>query len=98
MRLIDADVLKDGKFHSIEDWTPVERASWQWGWNDAIDAIINSAPTVDPIKHGHWKAWYHGDCNFTYSCSICGLGDSKESTLFCPNCGARMDEVTTDGT
>lgn len=49
-RLIDADALEEGKFHSIENWTPIEIASWQWGWNDAIDAIIDNAPTVDAVK------------------------------------------------
>lgn len=104
MRLIDADVLKDGKFHSIEDWTPVEKASWQWGWNDAIDAIINSAPTVDPVEHGHWKATPYTDYDDTYECSVCGAcwtfieGTPKDNEAFyCPHCGAKMDEVTTDG-
>jgi hypothetical protein len=50
MRLIDADALEEGKFHSIEDWTPIESASWQRGWNDAIDAIIDNAPTVDAVE------------------------------------------------
>lgn len=53
---------------------------------------IALAPTVDPVKHGHWKAWYHGDCNFTYSCSNCGIGNSFDRTRFCPHCGAKMDE------
>ena len=46
-RLIDTDALEGGKFHSIEDWTPVEYSSWQRGWNDAIDAIISNVSTVD---------------------------------------------------
>lgn len=46
-KLIDTDALEGGKFHSIEDWTPVEIASWQRGWNDAIDAIISNVSTVD---------------------------------------------------
>lgn len=50
MRLIDADALERLKFHGIEDWAPIESASWQWGWNDAIDAIINNAPTVDAVE------------------------------------------------
>lgn len=49
-RLIDADALEEGKFHSIENWTPIESASWQRGWNDAIDAIIDYAPTVDAVE------------------------------------------------
>lgn len=49
-RLIDAEALEEGKFHGTEDWTPIECASWQWGWNDAIDAIISNAPTVDAVE------------------------------------------------
>lgn len=96
MRLIDADALEEGKFHSIEDWTPVEKASWQWGWNDAIDAIISNAPTVDPIKHGHWIEIDTQYVDET-KCSVCGVIEyfNKEWKRFnyCPNCGAKMDEV-----
>lgn len=110
MRLIDADILKDGKFHSIEDWTPVERASWQWGWNDAIDAIINSAPTVDPYKHGHWIIRdIPGTYFYQITCSECSedvtssapcigfLPNAKVLWDYCPYCGAKMDEVEEDG-
>ena len=38
-RLIDADELKDGKFvYATEPYTR--------GWNDAIEAIIQNAPTI----------------------------------------------------
>jgi len=59
-RLIDADALKEGKFHSTEDWTPIESASWRWGWNDAIDAIINNAPIVDAVPVVRCK-----DCQYS---------------------------------
>lgn len=87
-RLIDADALEECKFHGTGDWTPVECALWQWGWNDAIDAIISNAPTVDPIKHGHWEkksGWYW--------CSVCGDHWAEDGANYCPNCGAEMDEV-----
>ena len=102
MRLIDADALEGAKFHSIEDWTPVERASWQWGWNDAIDAIISSAPTVDPVKHGHWKEVqriHETDHTAICECSLCGdtvwVYDGQRAWNYCPRCGAKMDEVET---
>lgn len=97
MRLIDADALEEGKFHSIENWTPVESASWQRGWNDAIDAIIDNAPTVDAVKHGHWinKGFE------PIRCSVCGITVDAingipwaiKSFKYCPYCGAKMDEV-----
>lgn len=46
-KLISTDALEGGKFHSIEDWAPIEASSWQRGWNDAIDAIISNVSTVD---------------------------------------------------
>lgn len=45
-------------------------------------------------KYGKWikrrnkSSWTH----FTYSCSVCDSG-SDFDTAYCPNCGAKMDEV-----
>lgn len=47
MRLIDADALKERKFVGVENWTPTEATSWQRGWNDAIDTIVEVAPTIE---------------------------------------------------
>lgn len=98
MRLIDADALEEGKFHGTGDWTPIECASWQWGWNDAIDAITSNAPTVDPMKHGHWET----DERYPWRevCSECHRhitydADSNAEMNYCPNCGAKMDERET---
>lgn len=52
MRLIDADVLKKHKFFSannpnatrVYDETTI---AYKRGWNDAIDEIIDNAPTVE---------------------------------------------------
>lgn len=67
MRLIDADKLKKHKFLTpdaveAKKWLPAETKGYQLGWNDAIDAIVDNAPTVDTyteddvqyaIKEGH---------------------------------------------
>ena len=96
-RLIDADALEEGKFHSIENWTPIESASWQRGWNDAIDAIIDNALTVDAVKHGHWikdiLTSTSGGSYATNRCSRCGWAYPTLETPYCPCCGAKMDEV-----
>ena len=49
---------------------------------------------AEPIKHGRWIEDF-----VEYECSVCG-GRISDSTLadnskpnYCPNCGARMDEV-----
>ena len=91
MRLIDADTLKEHKYHSNEDGTPVEKNSaWKQGWNDAIDAIANYASTVDPVKHGHWIR----NDNGTYSCSECKSWIPNEQhyyARYCLFCGAKME-------
>ena len=106
MRLIDAEVLQMGKFHVNDSWATVEQVSWQWGWNDAIDAIINAAPTVDPIKHGHWdnkqivEDISPYDAPYTIArCSVCHgkvfvfAEDYIVNYPYCPLCGAKMNEV-----
>ena len=94
-RLIDADVLKYAKFHGVTDWTPTEETSYQRGWNDAIDAIMRNAPTVEP-KHGRWEFAYmlYGSVKVS-KCSVCEHLDDLESN-YCPNCGAKMEEVMED--
>lgn len=55
-------------------------------------SLINNAPTVDaePVRHGHWVAEISDEEE--YKCSECG--DKEYYTCnYCPNCGARMDEV-----
>ena len=84
MRLIDADELKiqfDGHFVGVAK-------------ND-----LDNAPTVEaePIIHGHWiREYYQLGTAITNSvlveCSNCHK-KVVDSTDFCPNCGAKMDEV-----
>ena len=55
MRLIDADYLKAIRFHDLPysqivpaDCDTDEKVyAYKLGWNDAIDAIVESAPAVD---------------------------------------------------
>lgn len=73
-------------------------------WDEALaKAIIESVPTIDPVKHGKWIA--HPTEEDWDVCSVCGVGtmrrthgygsggfwDAEESYSFCPWCGARMD-------
>ena len=87
MRLIDADEL-------IEIAHRIRLDS-----REQIERMIETAPTVDPVKHGYWECkplWKHERLEHTtanyYRCSVChhpawGITD------YCPHCGSKMDEV-----
>lgn len=63
---------------------------------------VSELPTVDaePIKHGHWvkdeiESEKHVEPIFY--CSACENWEAwgyTELTNYCPNCGAKMDEVS----
>lgn len=83
-RLIDADKIFDGKLLRISAEA-----------YDAVHAIIekiNNAPTVDavPVRHGHWENYLTE--GLRWKCSECGSRFSAPYH-YCPNCGAKMDEV-----
>ena len=89
MRLIDSDALlerikKDPLFPLVEEY--------------GISGVIEAQPTVDavPVRHGKWNC---GDDMFEYAiCSACKWDSgeaweyAKKNFIYCPNCGARMDE------
>lgn len=100
MRLIDADALNSMKFHDLP-YTHIipygcEAKSYERGWNDAIDSIVEGEPTIEPerkkgewIKVGHWGR--------SYKCNQCGnyldfdgVNAGRGDANFCPNCGADM--------
>ena len=87
MRLIDADAL---------DMYECLRSYYGDAWRDAQKAI-DDAPTVDPVKHGHWKRTDILFCRQNaVRCSCCGhLTPTYGKVLdsFCRFCGAKMDEV-----
>lgn len=51
MRLIDADRVTEGKFHSmplLQKYSD-RGLSYMYGWNDALDAVAEKAPTVEAV-------------------------------------------------
>ena len=84
MRLIDADELKK----EVGSYNPV-KFTHEYGYVIRVEDI-DHAPTIDPVKHGRWIE--HGkDEN---RCSLCGWGVWVNTNNYCPNCGAKMDEVS----
>lgn len=66
-------------------------ANWGKEWDEALaKAIIESVPTIDPVKHGKWIA-----DKYTRKCSECEstywMREGNEWN-YCPNCGAKNGE------
>ena len=59
----------------------------------ALDAI-EDAPEVDaePVKHGHWAEIRNAYGELEGYLCECGR-EVKSKDNYCPNCGAKMDEV-----
>lgn len=98
MRIIDADALKA--------WFLRPYSNEETYSNLDICSRINSAPTVDPVKHGYWSLNpYNREWDV---CSACRTGTKRReyginpdgneymteySYRYCPNCGAKMDAI-----
>lgn len=59
---------------------------------EMAESVLKDVPSVDTVKHGHWGEEWFGHEN-KIVCSVCGCFADKW-TDYCPNCGAKMDEVT----
>ena len=85
MRLIDADELLKHAYDSGA-WKDAET-----GFHQRVVDIedIEDAPTVDPVKHGHWE-WTDDPRTGDFVCSNC-LDHNIVRSRYCPTCGAKMD-------
>lgn len=94
MRAIDADSLNQYKFGE-----GLMASAYADGWDDAIDAIMKDAPTIEERPKGKWinRLYMYPERNIEmYACTECqyeysydaetGISDAN----FCPNCGADM--------
>lgn len=103
MRLIDADALMD--FYLAR---PTEEFSYDRRFTAEDVALrIKSAPTADTVKHGHWNEYSsYSSCSVCRSAfnttpidpiiklSVMFTGDKPGLSFnYCPNCGAKLDEV-----
>ena len=104
-RYIEVNELPRLKFHPLPytHITPADikdAEAYERGWNDAIDAIIENAPTADvvEVKHGMWIEYNYPGAECVY-CSKCKeeyypddlLLGANDYPNFCPHCGAKMD-------
>lgn len=100
-RLIDADKLPEHKFTRES----AKGSDYMRGWNDAIDAIVDNAPTAcnDNYSMGYQDGvkkvlserpqgeWLEDSGNI--ACSHCHTIWLYRKTDFCPHCGADMREA-----
>ena len=100
MRLIDADLMiknLEKDYNSFMEQGHKKLANAILG---VLIPIINWQPTVDTDKHGHWVMCKRlGDLKplfDTFRCSACDnliLSSKSNDYIYCPYCGAKMDEV-----
>ena len=100
MRLIDANALREHMYHEAFE-TDSDLQKWDsgcWIRYKMFENILSTEITIEaePIKHGSWVGiddFPHED----WECTNCGYiiyGDDDIRDLhYCPNCGAKMDEV-----
>ena len=98
-RLIDADKLKQ---HYA--WWKIGDGEITYAEaKERFDTIIDVQPTVDaePVRHGKWIHNRRSMMRHDYDCSLCGcritgvdpFSLSATAYYYCPECGAKMDEV-----
>ena len=103
MRLIDADQavaeaerlleLYNLAMAGAENNREINHVSKRQELFKAVRAVVNTCPTIDPVKHGYWK--FAKDVYV--SCSVCGvtiLLFNAEKPHYCPHGGAKMDQNT----
>ncbi|MBQ0037834.1 MAG: hypothetical protein KBS74_04085 [Clostridiales bacterium] len=95
MRLIDADLPMEQMEKLLDHHLMMGNFSADGAVSDCVE-FLKTAPTIDaePVVHGRWI-----DDDDGYHCSICGedycyLFFKCELYNYCPNCGAKMDEVS----
>ncbi len=83
---------KQGRCCPHEFYNSIEQAI-----SDSEDGVpCDHLIEVDHVRHGQWIEQEKYTFGTMYDCSICGnrILDNGHSWNYCPNCGAKMDEVS----
>ena len=96
-RYIDADELKN----AFTNWREIVNNPYDFFPSvEECKAVIDAQPTADvaEIKRGRWivDTAFGNDVmsgEQMVICSVCGKGIFWGKQNYCPNCGAKMDEV-----
>ena len=101
-RLIDAEKVKEILKHLLYETAMNNSGGASLMCEDIaenrLETWLGLVPTVDaePVKRGRWEFAFmlYGSVKIS-KCSVCEHLDDLESN-YCPNCGAKMDEVTNE--
>ena len=90
-RLIDIE----NEFQQYKPFYGFEHAMYRKICEAEIAIGKTQAADVAPVRHGRWVEQEKYTFGTMYDCSICGnrILDNGHSWNYCPNCGAKMDEV-----
>ena len=88
VRLIDAELLTTNIAQIAKNCA---RSDAQKALIGRILYMIDNMPIIEaePVKHGRWEI--NCDGYYPYCCNCKNEPQGREMTLYCPNCGARMD-------
>lgn len=94
MELIDRKALRNAGY---EVYTKYCRNNVARDAMNELETLIKTAPTVDavPVVHSEWEKFYHPSGTHGIRCKNCKEQNGRK-TYYCPNCGAKMDEVRND--
>ena len=90
-RLIDIE----NEFQQYKPFHGFEHAMYRKIYEAEIAIWKTQAADVAPVAHGRWET--NSDRPDTLICSVCKCGFDMwkhDPHNFCPNCGAKMDEVS----
>jgi NADH pyrophosphatase NudC (nudix superfamily) len=90
----DREITREEAIKRLEEGAPFSEL-YDPRWEDAL-ALAIKALKDEPVKHGHWII--HFDDLFpedsSVECSVCHEYEGiMANDNYCPNCGAKMDEV-----
>lgn len=92
---------QEAKSEPLADIAPSKWHRWSGVLQErtAFKYDLMDAPTIEaePIRHGRWIYKEYrttkDDAIGFYLCSECGRANWIKEDNYCPNCGAKMDEV-----
>ena len=85
------DEERYGEYVKICEVAKMNSLDYQLGFTQGY---AKAKEESEPTKHGRWEVGYEPYGVVVHRCSLCGHTiATHENSNYCPNCGAKMDEV-----